>query len=147
MNDVRDSGRCGDRRPPPHALSIGFGADWSGLAAAWLTGWERDGPKAAKAEARLRSTMEAMGYCRFFNATKAEQKERYMLPNVSIASLPRLCRKHGTLTGLALLTSGLRGPLTLNCPAGTVSWIWERSHFSALSSDMFPPSEPKGHPQ
>ncbi|MDT9686030.1 Tat pathway signal sequence domain protein, partial [Streptomyces sp. TRM76323] len=46
--------------PDRHALSIGFGTDWSGLAAAWLTEWERRGPKAAKAEARLRSTMETI---------------------------------------------------------------------------------------
>ncbi|MFJ5102682.1 Tat pathway signal sequence domain protein [Streptomyces sp. NPDC088554] len=46
--------------PDRNALSIGFGTDWSGLAAAWLTEWERNGPKAAKAEARLRSTMETI---------------------------------------------------------------------------------------
>jgi hypothetical protein len=124
--------------PDRHALSIGFGTDWSGLAAAWLTEWERRGPKAAKAEARLRSTMETIAaqpngfvqgtglydldtgrfavatepvvgvshlsamfglvemcaelidlidmpafkeawldYCRYFNATKAEQAARY----------------------------------------------------------------------
>ncbi|MET9800546.1 Tat pathway signal sequence domain protein [Streptomyces sp. NPDC006368] len=124
--------------PDRHALSIGFGTDWSGLAAAWLTEWERGGPKAAKAEARLRSTMETIAaqpngfvqgtglydldtgrfavadkpvvgvshlsamfglvemcaelidlidmpkfkeawldYCRYFNATKAEQAARY----------------------------------------------------------------------
>ncbi|MFH8607455.1 Tat pathway signal sequence domain protein [Streptomyces sp. NPDC018029] len=124
--------------PDRHALSIGFGTDWSGLAGAWLTEWERRGPKARKAEARLRSTMRTIAaqpngfvqgsglydldtgefavaaepavnvshlsamfglvemcaelidlvdlpgfkavwldYCRYFNATKAEQKERY----------------------------------------------------------------------
>ena len=124
--------------PDRNALSIGFGTDWSGLAAAWLTEWERQGPKAAKAEARLRSTMETIAaqpngfvqgsalydldtgkfaiadepvvnvshlssmfgavemcaeligiidmpkfkeawldYCRYFNATKPEQKARY----------------------------------------------------------------------
>ncbi|MFI9583285.1 Tat pathway signal sequence domain protein [Streptomyces sp. NPDC052236] len=47
--------------PDRHALSIGFGTDWSGLAGAWLTEWERRGPKAAKAEARLRSTMATIG--------------------------------------------------------------------------------------
>ncbi|MEW1720342.1 Tat pathway signal sequence domain protein [Streptomyces sp. NPDC093109] len=47
--------------PDRNALSVGFGTDWSGLAAAWLTEWERRGPKAAKAEARLRSTMETIG--------------------------------------------------------------------------------------
>lgn len=127
-----------DYEPDPHALSIGFGTDWSGLAGAWLTEWERRGPKAEKAEARLRSTMETIAaqpngfvqgsglydlatgkyaveteakvsvshlsavfglvemcaelidlidlpkfkeawldYCRYFNATKAEQKARY----------------------------------------------------------------------
>jgi len=34
--------------PDPHALSIGFGTDWSGLAAAWLTEWERGGDPAAR---------------------------------------------------------------------------------------------------
>ncbi|MGW0533280.1 exo-rhamnogalacturonan lyase family protein [Streptomyces sp. NPDC003032] len=124
--------------PDRHALSIGFGTDWSGLAGAWLTEWERKGPKAGKAEARLRSTMRTIAaqpngfvqgsglydldtgefavageaavsvshlsamfglvemcaelvdlidlpefksawldYCRYFNATKAEQKQRY----------------------------------------------------------------------
>ncbi|MFE3827604.1 Tat pathway signal sequence domain protein [Streptomyces sp. NPDC059092] len=124
--------------PDRNALSIGFGTDWSGLAAGWLTEWERGGPQAAKAEARLRSTMETIAaqpngfvqgsglydldtgkfavsatpvvsvshlssmfglvemcaeliglidlpafedawldYCRYFNATKAEQRERY----------------------------------------------------------------------
>ncbi|MEU1946784.1 Tat pathway signal sequence domain protein [Streptomyces sp. NPDC020125] len=127
-----------DHEPDPHALSIGLGTDWSGLAGAWLTEWERRGPKAKKAEARLRSTMETIAaqpngfvqgsglydldtgkyaiedepkvsvshlsavfglvevcaevielidlpkfkeawldYCRYFNATKAEQKARY----------------------------------------------------------------------
>ncbi|MFE4055856.1 Tat pathway signal sequence domain protein [Streptomyces sp. NPDC059096] len=124
--------------PDRNALSIGFGTDWSGLAAGWLTEWERRGPQAAKAEARLRSTMATIAaqpngfvqgsglydldtgkfavaatpvvsvshlsamfglvemcaelialidlpefedawldYCRYFNATKAEQRERY----------------------------------------------------------------------
>ncbi|MGW4235378.1 exo-rhamnogalacturonan lyase family protein [Streptomyces sp. NPDC004749] len=124
--------------PDRNALSVGFGTDWSGLAAGWLTEWERQGPQAAKAEARLRSTMETIAaqpngfvqgsglydldtgrfavadrpvvsvshlssmfglvemcaeliglidmpefkeawldYCRYFNATKAEQKARY----------------------------------------------------------------------
>lgn len=127
-----------DYKPDRHALSIGFGTDWSGLAGAWLTEWERRGPQAEKAEARLRSTMETIAaqtngfvqgaalydldtgkyaiddkpkvsvshlsavfglvevcaevidlidmpkfkeawldYCRYFNATKAEQKARY----------------------------------------------------------------------
>nr|MDT0661963.1 hypothetical protein [Micromonospora sp. DSM 115978] len=34
--------------PDPHALSIGFGTDWSGLAAAWLTEWERGGDPVAR---------------------------------------------------------------------------------------------------
>jgi hypothetical protein len=46
--------------PDRHALSIGFGTDWSGLASAWLTEWERRGPKAEKARARLLSTMEGI---------------------------------------------------------------------------------------
>jgi hypothetical protein len=46
--------------PDRHALSIGFGTDWSGLASAWLTEWERNGPKAEKAKARLLGTMETI---------------------------------------------------------------------------------------
>ncbi|MFJ9563038.1 Tat pathway signal sequence domain protein [Streptomyces fuscichromogenes] len=43
--------------PDRHALSIGFGTDWSGLVSAWLTEWERKGPKWEKAKARVLSTM------------------------------------------------------------------------------------------
>ncbi|MHC0432954.1 exo-rhamnogalacturonan lyase family protein [Streptomyces sp. O3] len=46
--------------PDRNALSIGFGTDWSGLAAAWLTEWEREGPKAKKAKDRLLGTMETI---------------------------------------------------------------------------------------
>ncbi|KOX04577.1 hypothetical protein [Streptomyces sp. NRRL B-3648] len=124
--------------PDRHALSIGFGTDWSGLVSAWLTEWERRGPKWQKAKARVLSTMEGIAaqpngfvqgsglydldtgkfavadkpavsvshlsavfglnelcaelihlvdmpefkeayldYCRYFNATKAEQAARY----------------------------------------------------------------------
>ncbi|MCX3060721.1 exo-rhamnogalacturonan lyase family protein [Streptomyces beihaiensis] len=124
--------------PDRHALSIGFGTDWSGLVSAWLTEWERRGPEWEKARARVLSTMETIAaqpngfvqgsglydldtgefaiadepvvsvshlsavfglnelcaeliylvdmpkfkeayldYCRYFNATKAEQKARY----------------------------------------------------------------------
>ncbi|MGW1069469.1 exo-rhamnogalacturonan lyase family protein [Streptomyces aureus] len=124
--------------PDRHALSIGFGTDWSGLVSAWLTEWERRGPKWEKARARVLSTMETIAaqpngfvqgsglydldtgrfavaaapvvgvshlsavfglnelcaelidlfdmpafktayldYCRYFNATKAEQAARY----------------------------------------------------------------------
>ncbi|MEU8969862.1 Tat pathway signal sequence domain protein [Streptomyces monashensis] len=124
--------------PDRHALSIGFGTDWSGLVSAWLTEWERKGPKWEKARARVLSTMQGIAaqpngfvqgsglydldagtfavdgkpvvsvshlsavfglnelcaelihlvdmpdfknvyldYCRYFNATKAEQKARY----------------------------------------------------------------------
>ncbi|GAA4728718.1 exo-rhamnogalacturonan lyase family protein [Phytohabitans rumicis] len=34
--------------PDPHALSVGTGTDWSGLAAAWLTEWERGGDPIAR---------------------------------------------------------------------------------------------------
>ncbi|WP_046726626.1 hypothetical protein [Streptomyces humi] len=124
--------------PDRHALSIGFGTDWSGLVSAWLTEWERKGPKWEKAKARVLSTMQGIAaqpngfvqgsglydldtgkfatattavvsvshlsavfglnelcaelihlvdmpefneayfdYCRYFNATKAEQAARY----------------------------------------------------------------------
>ncbi|MEU9138063.1 Tat pathway signal sequence domain protein [Streptomyces sp. NPDC048404] len=46
--------------PDRHALSIGFGTDWSGLVSAWLTEWERKGPKWEKARARVLSTMESI---------------------------------------------------------------------------------------
>ncbi|MEU4292374.1 hypothetical protein AB0E63_29465 [Kribbella sp. NPDC026596] len=43
------------------AAAIGLGTDWSGLAAAWLTEWERQGPKADVAHAKLLGTMETIG--------------------------------------------------------------------------------------
>lgn len=46
--------------PDPHALSIGLGTDWSGLAAAWLTEWERRGPSYRKAERKLLATMRTI---------------------------------------------------------------------------------------
>ncbi|RKS07910.1 hypothetical protein DFP74_3598 [Nocardiopsis sp. Huas11] len=46
--------------PDRNALAIGLGTDWSGLAFAWLTEWERRGPKAETAEAKLRGTMESI---------------------------------------------------------------------------------------
>jgi YetA-like protein len=46
--------------PDPHALSIGLGTDWSGLAAAWLSEWERQGPKAEVARTKLIATMETI---------------------------------------------------------------------------------------
>jgi hypothetical protein len=45
--------------PDPHALDIGFGTDWSALAAAWLTEWERGGDPVARQ--RLESTMRTIG--------------------------------------------------------------------------------------
>ncbi|GAA2437342.1 Tat pathway signal sequence domain protein [Streptomyces macrosporus] len=54
--------------PDPRALAIGLGTDWSGLAAAWLTEWERRGPKAEQAEKKLKATMRTIarmpnGFC------------------------------------------------------------------------------------
>jgi hypothetical protein len=46
--------------PDRHALSIGFGTDWSGLVSAWLTEWERRGPQWEKAKARVLSTMKGI---------------------------------------------------------------------------------------
>ncbi|MEV0092857.1 Tat pathway signal sequence domain protein [Streptomyces sp. NPDC050738] len=46
--------------PDRHALSIGFGTDWSGLVSAWMTEWERRGPKWEKARDRVLSTMETI---------------------------------------------------------------------------------------
>src|SRR3954471_18227583 len=47
--------------PDPHALAIGLGTDWSGLAAARLSEWERRGPKAELARSKLLGTMETIG--------------------------------------------------------------------------------------
>ncbi|MBL1065537.1 Tat pathway signal sequence domain protein [Streptomyces sp. 7-21] len=46
--------------PDPRALSIGFGTDWSGLAAAWLTEWERRGPRWEECRDKLLGTMETI---------------------------------------------------------------------------------------
>ncbi|WP_233815221.1 Tat pathway signal sequence domain protein [Saccharothrix sp. S26] len=40
--------RTGPYEPDPHALSVGTGTDWSGLALAWLTEWERGGDPVAR---------------------------------------------------------------------------------------------------
>jgi hypothetical protein len=45
--------------PDPHALAVGLGTDWSGLAAAWLTEWERGGDPSAKT--KLLQTATAIG--------------------------------------------------------------------------------------
>ncbi|MFC6081905.1 exo-rhamnogalacturonan lyase family protein [Sphaerisporangium aureirubrum] len=44
--------------PDPEALAIGLGTDWTGLAAAWLTEWERGGDPVA--ERKLRATMRTI---------------------------------------------------------------------------------------
>ena len=46
----------GDR----HALSVGFGTDWGGLSAAWLTEWERRGPGAERAKAKLVNSLRTI---------------------------------------------------------------------------------------
>ncbi|MFF0014078.1 Tat pathway signal sequence domain protein [Streptomyces sp. NPDC005374] len=46
----------GDR----HALSVGFGTDWGGVSAAWLTEWERGGPGAAEAKAKLVNSLRTI---------------------------------------------------------------------------------------
>lgn len=45
--------------PDPHALSIGTGTDYSALAAAWLTEWERGGDPIAKT--KLLNSMRTIG--------------------------------------------------------------------------------------
>ncbi|MDQ2589085.1 Tat pathway signal sequence domain protein [Saccharothrix yanglingensis] len=40
--------RTGPYEPDPHALSVSTGTDWSGLALAWLTEWERGGDPIAR---------------------------------------------------------------------------------------------------
>ncbi|MGW1465941.1 exo-rhamnogalacturonan lyase family protein [Streptomyces sp. NPDC002308] len=46
----------GDR----HALSIGFGTDWGGISAAWLTEWERRGPRAGQAKRKLLNSLRTI---------------------------------------------------------------------------------------
>ncbi|MFF4055803.1 Tat pathway signal sequence domain protein [Streptomyces sp. NPDC001668] len=46
----------GDR----HALSVGFGTDWGGISAAWLTEWERGGPGATRAKAKLLNSLRTI---------------------------------------------------------------------------------------
>jgi hypothetical protein len=46
--------------PDPRALAIGFGTSWSGLAAAWLTEWERRGPLWEECRDKLLGTMETI---------------------------------------------------------------------------------------
>ncbi|GAA3839375.1 hypothetical protein GCM10022403_084590 [Streptomyces coacervatus] len=165
---VRTDGYApGDR----HALSIGFGTDWSGLGWAWWTEWERRGPKWPSARKKLlasASTIAAqpngfvqgsglydldtgafaiqtapivavshlsasfglpelaaelidtldesdipgfraawLDYCRYFNATSAEQKARYGASfKVSlIQGHSRLDAYAASLTGEAALTT------------------------------------------
>jgi len=43
-----------------HALSVGFGTDWGGLSAAWLTEWERRGPHADKARTKLVNSLRTI---------------------------------------------------------------------------------------
>ncbi|MEU5081588.1 MULTISPECIES: exo-rhamnogalacturonan lyase family protein [Streptomyces] len=149
--------------PDRHALSIGFGTDWSGLVSAWLTEWERKGPKWEKARARVLSTMAGIAaqpngfvqgsglydldtgefavadkpavsvshlsavfglnelcaelihlvdmpkfkeayldYCRYFNATKAEQTARY---GTSFGTL-LLFQGHSRLDAYAAVQTG-----------------------------------------
>jgi hypothetical protein len=47
----------------PHAVSIGLGTDWSALASAWLTAWERVGSESVRTAARekLLGTMADIG--------------------------------------------------------------------------------------
>jgi YetA-like protein len=193
--------------PDRHALSIGFGTDWSGLVSAWLTEWERRGPAWEKARARVLSTMETIAaqpngfvqgsglydldtgrfavagtpvvsvshlsavfglnelcaelihlvdmpafesayldYCRYFNATKAEQAARY---GSNFGTL-LLFQGHSRLDAYAAVQTGdtalaarawtkfyssdgytesapwkteeLRGPVTL-VPGSEASWV------------------------
>ncbi len=47
----------------PHAVSVGLGTDWSALASAWLTGWERVGDPSVRERCRdkLLGTMADIG--------------------------------------------------------------------------------------
>ncbi|HLL65325.1 MAG TPA: twin-arginine translocation signal domain-containing protein [Micromonosporaceae bacterium] len=49
--------------PDPKALAVGLGTDWSGLAAAWFTEWERGGDPIAKT--KLLNTATAIGQMKF----------------------------------------------------------------------------------
>jgi hypothetical protein len=46
--------------PDPEALYINIGLDWFGLAGAWLIEWERHGPRADEAKAKLYKGMETI---------------------------------------------------------------------------------------
>ncbi|NEE03589.1 exo-rhamnogalacturonan lyase family protein [Phytoactinopolyspora halotolerans] len=52
--------REGEYEPDPRALAIGLGTDWSALAAAWFTEWERRGPQASAAERKVLGTMRTI---------------------------------------------------------------------------------------
>ena len=45
--------------PQPHALGVGFGTDWSALASAWLTEWERTLDE--KVKTKLLNSMKSIG--------------------------------------------------------------------------------------
>lgn len=55
--------RTDDYQPDPQALSVGLGADWGALAAAWLTRWERYDDQ--RARSMLLATMTGIGQLPF----------------------------------------------------------------------------------
>jgi exo-rhamnogalacturonan lyase-like protein len=104
--------------PDPRALSVGLGTDWSALAAAWLTEWERGGdPVARQKLVNTARTIAAMpnGFIQgggLYDLTTGEFAPAE--PAVSVGSL-------GAVFGLVEICSELVDLLDL--PAFTQAWL------------------------
>jgi hypothetical protein len=104
--------------PDPHALGIGFGTDWSGLAAGWLTEWERGGHPIARQ--RLLSTMRTIaaqpnGFIQGDGLYDLDTGEFALgEPKVSVGSL-------GAVFGLVEMCSELIG--LVDMPEFTDAWL------------------------
>jgi hypothetical protein len=104
--------------PDPSALSIGFGTDWSALAAAWLTEWERGGdPIARRKLVNSARTIAAQpnGFVQGSGLYNLETGEFALdEPRVSVGSL-------GSVFGLVEMCSELIELLDL--PEFTEAWL------------------------
>ncbi|MFJ8647587.1 Tat pathway signal sequence domain protein [Streptomyces sp. NPDC093546] len=120
--------------PDRHALSIGFGTDWSGLAAAWLTEWERRGPKAAKAEARLRSTMETIAAQPngFVQGTGLYDLDtgRFAVADKPVVGVSHLSAMFGLVEMCAELID------LMDMPAFTEAWLDYCRYFNATKAEQ-----------
>jgi hypothetical protein len=110
--------RTGPYEPDPHALSISTGTDWSGLAAAWLTEWERGGNPIARTKLlNTARTIAAMpnGFIQgsgLYNLDTGEFAPAE--PAVSVGSL-------GAVFGLVEMCSELIG--LVDIPEFTEAWL------------------------